>query len=419
MKKFLAILISTLMMLSMCFITGCNNTDENHSSTKAKVELIGIQGSIYNADDEYEKEKISKLSVATLSLNTADVEVEEPTTGDDVLLPGKEEASSESSSEKNLLDGTDYIVIYKNQTIINFTIKLSNPEDYYIMDFSLDAENEDVEYLTTEGTWKSIKDRTIRWMSSDNETCTYHLRLLNENATPSKIKILSMYYSDRKDGTNKTAVNLNNKETYTIYKVDSAVEKNIVTAKNIKNTLRCEEVEFELEIGANVTIDKIYTFDIIYPFEAVEVKPENNIYKVKANNNFYIDYTYHVSDNIILKGTKTFWANPLEIFYKDTKNIAPIVKSMKIGADEKYYNYYCLSNIQIAGFGRPEDYWETNEYAKTTLLNSDSEVYIAWKEEKIFIKIPEGKNDKWCEEQSFVLFGQEFVVSYLIDRMYY
>lgn len=42
-------------------------------------------------------------------------------------------------------------------------------------------------------------------------------------------------------------------------------------------------------------------------------------------------------------------------------------------------------------FGRPEDYWETNEYAKTTLLNSDSEVYIAWKEEKIFIKIPEGK----------------------------
>lgn len=37
MKKFLAILISTLMMLSMCFITGCNNTDENRSSTKAKV----------------------------------------------------------------------------------------------------------------------------------------------------------------------------------------------------------------------------------------------------------------------------------------------------------------------------------------------------------------------------------------------
>ena len=70
-------------------------------------------------------------------------------------------------------------------------------------------------------------------------------------------------------------------------------------------------------------------------------------------------------------------------------------------------------------FGRPEDYWETNEYTKTTLLNSDSEVYIAWKEEKIFIKIPEGKNDKWCKEQSFVLFGQEFVVSYLINLMYY
>ena len=92
---------------------------------------------------------------------------------------------------------------------------------------------------------------------------------------------------------------------------------------------------------------------------------------------------------------------------------------MKIGTDEKHYNYYCLSHIQIVGFGRPEDYWETNEYDKTTLVNSDSEVYIAWKEEKIFIKIPEGKNDKWCEEQSFVLFGQEFVVSCLINLMYY
>lgn len=389
-----------------CGITACTNPTT--STKNGAVKLIGIQSSVYDANAEYEKEKVSKLSVARLPLNMADVEVEEPTTGDDVILPSEGDSSSES--EKNLLDGTDYIVIYKNQTIINFTINLSNPQDYYIMDFTLSAENEDVEYLTTEGTWKSIKERTIRWMSSDNETCTYHLRLLNENATPSKIKILSMYYSDRKDGTNKTAVNLNNKETYTIYKVDSAVEKNIVTAKNIKNTLYCENVEFELEVGNNVTINKVYDPD------GGEITSKNNIYKVRANLIFCIDYTYNVSENVVLKGTKRLWAAPLEVFYKD--KITPIVKSMKIGTDEKYYNYYCLSNIQIAGFGRPEDYWETNEYTKTTLINSDSEVYIAWKEEKIFIKIPEGKNDKWCEEQSFVLFGQEFVIKYIVNQVY-
>lgn len=397
MNKFLTVLISAIMLLSICLFTGCEKANITPSA-KAKVELIGIESSVYNPDEVIKKQSMKKA----FAVYADNVEAEEPTDSDEILTLNESETEGD-----NLFDYTGYIAVYKNQNIINFTIKLSNPEDYYIMDFSLNAENEEVEYLTSEGTWKSIKDRTIRWMSSDNETCTYHLRLLNENATPSKIKILSMYYSDRKDGTNKTAVNLNNKETYTIYKVDSVVEKNLMTVKNVKNTIECQEVEFELVAGNNVTIDKVYT-------EKGEVSAENNIYIAPSNVTLYINYSYFLSENVVLKGTKTFGLDSLQINFKGTTGL---VKSMKIGADKEYYNYYCLNNIQIGGFGMPENYWETNEYTKTTLVGYDSEVYIAWKEEIIFIKIPDGKNAEWCKEQNFTLFGQELNIGNLTKQM--
>lgn len=217
-----------------------------------------------------------------------------------------------------------------------------------------------------------------------------------------------MYYSDRRDGTNKTAVNLNNKETYTIYKVDDNVKNNLMSVKNVKNTIYCKEIEFELEVNDKVKIDRIYTY------ETGNITPENNIYKVVSNVGLFIDYSYYLSENVILKGTKNYGLDSLQI---DFKGPSPLVKSMKIGNDEKYYNYYCLNNIQIGGFGMPENYWETNEYTKTTLVGYDSEVYIAWKEEIIFIKIPDGKNAEWCKEQNFTLFGQELNIGNLTKQM--
>lgn len=398
MNKFLTVLISAIMLLSICLFTGCEKANIT-PSTKAKVELIGIESSVYNPDEVIKKQSMKKA----FAVYADNVEAEEPTDSDEILTLNESETEGD-----NLFDYTGYIAVYKNQNIINFTIKLSNPEDYYIMDFSLNAENEEVEYLTSEGTWKSIKDRTIRWMSSDNETCTYQLKLLNKDTTPSKIKILSMYYSDRRDGTNKTAVNLNNKETYTIYKVDDNVKNNLMSVKNVKNTIYCKEIEFELEVNDKVKIDRIYTY------ETGNITPENNIYKVVSNVGLFIDYSYYLSENVILKGTKNYGLDSLQI---DFKGPSPLVKSMKIGNDEKYYDYYCLNNIQIGGFGMPENYWETNEYTKTTLVGYDSEVYIAWKEEIIFIKIPDGKNAEWCKEQNFTLFGQELNIGNLTKQM--
>lgn len=112
----------------------------------------------------------------------------------------------------------DYTFIFKSQTTINFDIKLNNPKNYYIMDFKLTCDEEQIEYYDKEmEKWTPINDIWIRWSGSNNQESRYRLRLPNPEISPDKIKISEMYYSDRTDGTNKTAVNMNNKETYTVY----------------------------------------------------------------------------------------------------------------------------------------------------------------------------------------------------------
>lgn len=399
MKKILSLFVTMVILMFACFTTSC--VSPGASTKNAAVKLIGIEGSVYNADAEYEKEKVNKISLAALPLNMADVEVEEPTIGDDVVLPSEGESNSESSSEseKNLLDGTDYTVIYKNQTMINFTIKLSNPQDYYIMDFTLSAENEDVEYLTTEGTWKSIKERTIRWMSSDNETCTYHLRLLNENATPSKIKILSMYYSDRKDGTNKTAVNLNNKETYIIYKLDSAVEKNIAELVNVENIYKADTMKFKIKSIENTNIKKIYDRDTGVEYGA----NEEGFYVLSTRESILvIDYEYQLEENIVLKSTKMFDIRGFDILSFGTSSFENL---------EEFDNkqYFCVG-AKFDG---------TGAYNNIVKISNEEGNFIIYKsKEMILFEVPDDHKDdmSWCENRSFTFLGNTFVLKDLINK---
>lgn len=395
MKKILSLFVTMVIFMFACGITSCTNSTT--STKNGAVKLIGIQSSVYDANAEYEKEKVSKLSVARLPLNMADVEVEEPTTGDDVILPSEGESSSES--EKNLLDGTDYIIIYKNQTIINFTINLSNPQDYYIMDFTLSAENEDVEYLTTEGTWKSIKDRSIRWISSDNETCTYHLRLLNENATPSKIKILSMYYSDRNDGTNKTAVNLNNKETYTIYKVNSDVEKNVVELTDVENIYKADSMKFKIKSIENANIKKIYDRDTDAEYSA----NEEGFYILSTHEStLAIDYEYQLEENIVLKSTKMFDIREFDILSFGSSSF----ENFEEFGDKQYF---CVGT-KFDG---------TGAYNNIVKISNEEGNFIIYKsKEMILFEVPNDHKDdmSWCKNRSFTFLGNTFVLKDLINK---
>ena len=171
------------------------------------------------------------------------------------------EAKSGSSFTADLFDKTDdsnlsdtqYTIIYKYQETISFTIKLSNPNNYYIMDFKLSCEQENVK-VNQGSHWSDINDPDtyIRWDEGvdrlGNREATFLLQLPNAEASPTSIKISELYYSDRTDGTNKTAVNTNGKDTYNVYKIDELFE---VEEKYVNN------VEGKIKLNVSDSVDEI------------------------------------------------------------------------------------------------------------------------------------------------------------------
>ncbi len=171
------------------------------------------------------------------------------------------EAKSGSSFTADLFDKTDdsdlsdtqYTIIYKYQETISFTIKLSNPNNYYIMDFKLSCEQENVK-VNQGSHWSDINDPDtyIRWDEGvdrlGNREATFLLQLPNAEVSPTSIKISELYYSDRTDGTNKTAVNTNGKDTYNVYKIDELFE---VEEKYVNN------VEGKIKLNVSDSVDEI------------------------------------------------------------------------------------------------------------------------------------------------------------------
>lgn len=229
MKKLKKILSIILAAMSLCLIipfAACSNT-----AKLGEVKLISLSSA-----ESYESNRGSEY----YSLS---------------------EAKSGSSFTADLFDKTDdsdlsdtqYTIIYKYQETISFTIKLSNPNNYYIMDFKLSCEQENVK-VNQGSHWSDINDPDtyIRWDEGvdrlGNREATFLLQLPNAEVSPTSIKISELYYSDRTDGTNKTAVNTNGKDTYNVYKIDELFE---VEEKYVNN------VEGKIKLNVSDSVDEI------------------------------------------------------------------------------------------------------------------------------------------------------------------
>lgn len=397
MKKLIALFLSLLMAIALCAFAGCDFVEDDSSSDSSsisedegKVELMGIQATVNTELKAPSTQKISALSLTSFynNFNTTPLD-------DDIL------------------SNTDYLAIFKDQTIINFTIKLNNPYDYYIMDFRLSADDEEVEYYTTEGTWKSIKDRDIRWMGSDNETCTYQLRLLSPDSTPSNIRIKWMYYSDKRDGRNKFAVNLNNRERYTIYKVDSDIKNTAVRFYDVINPLdglnadRTAQLPIKFKIGAidGAKIEKVMISG------AEGVANENGEYtRPGTSGGVSVEYSYNVKKNVTIKSKITLAIGTLSISYPNKTSFIGKIESL--GNKNFYYIH-----ISMDGFGTPL-YTERPIMGFEYLPVGENNFYMDWKNEILVLEVPEGKDEAWCQEQTFVYLGNEFNVGLLANKKY-
>lgn len=269
MKKILSTIIAAIMLLcSISVIASCKNKgNSNNNNSKAEVVLDKVSAAAYNETSV----KPQKMAVFNLSEKSTDNSENE----------SADNSESESEAPDLSADIPDYTFIFKSQMTINFDIKLNNPKNYYIMDFKLTCDEEQIEYYDKEmEKWTPINDIWIRWSGSNNQESRYRLRLPNPEISPDKIKISEMYYSDRTDGTNKTAVNMNNKETYTVYKV----EDDLVVTETVSNS--CEKYIFKMAKKEGVEIKSFTVADVNY----MDRINDEGLYEMTSNGKIVVEY---------------------------------------------------------------------------------------------------------------------------------
>ncbi len=293
----LSTIIAVIMLLcSISVIAGCKNKgNSNNNNSKAEVVLDKVSAAAYKESSV----KPQKMAAFNFSEKSTDNSENEPA----------DNSESESESPDVSADIPDYTFIFKSQSTINFDIKLNNPKNYYIMDFKLTCDEEQIEYYDKEmEKWTPINDIWIRWSGSNNQESRYRLRLPNPEISPDNIKISEMYYSDRTDGANKTAVNMNNKETYTVYKV----EDDLVVTETVSNS--CEKYIFKMAKKEGVEIKSFTVADVDY----MDRINDEGLYEMTSNGKIVVEYE-RKNGNVTYKGKYEKYIELVNIVIKERK----------------------------------------------------------------------------------------------------
>lgn len=291
-SRALSTIIAAILLLgSISVIASCKNKwNSNNNNSKAEVVLDKVSAAAYKETSV----KPQKMAVFNLSEKSTD----------NCENESADNSESESESPDVSADIPDYTFIFKSQTTINFDIKLNNPKNYYIMDFKLTCNEEQIEYYDKEmEKWTSINDIWIRWSGSNNQESRYRLRLPNPEISPDKIKISEMYYSDRTDGTNKTAVNMNNKETYTVYKV----EDDLVVTETVSNSREKYVFKIAKKEGAEI---KSFTVAGVDYMDRIN---DEGLYEMTNNGKIVVEYE-RKNGNVTYKGK---YEKDIELFSYD------------------------------------------------------------------------------------------------------
>lgn len=317
-----------MLLCSISVIAGCKNKgNSNNNNSKAEVVLDKVSAAAYK-ETSVKPQKIAAFNLSEKSTDNSENE-------------SADNSESESESPDVSADIPDYTFIFKSQTTINFDIKLNNPKNYYIMDFKLTCDEEQIEYYDKEmEKWTPINDIWIRWSGSNNQESRYRLRLPNPEISPDKIKISEMYYSDRTDGTNKTAVNMNNKETYTVYKV----EDDLVVTETVSNS--CEKYVFRMAKKEGVEIKSFTVAGVDY-MDRINTE---DLYEMTSNGKIVVEYE-RKNGNVTYRGKyerdielfsyeKVIGVNGLDGFINIKGTDLPIILTKVIGLndiDKKVY----------------------------------------------------------------------------------
>lgn len=263
MRAFSTIIAVIMLLCSISAITGCKNNDNsNNNNSKAEVVLDKVSAAAYTDIAESETE-----------------------------LYFDNHKHDDDNIGDTLNNSNNYSFVLQSEKTINFDIQLDNRKNYYIMDFRLTCEDDELEYYDNSmEEWTPINDVWIRWSGSNNQKARYKIKFTNKEISTVKIKISDMYYSDRNDGRNKRAVNMNKRENFTIHKIEDSLANSMVTLSDIINT----ETYFTFKINKieNTEITEVtYDGSPIYP-------NDTGLYKLDKNGKLVVNYKYKLSETI-------------------------------------------------------------------------------------------------------------------------
>lgn len=256
-----------------------------------------------------------------------------------------------------------YIVLDKQDKYFNLTINLDNPNDYHIFDFTLSCDDENAKILINNNYELITNTKSINWYGDNNSQYTIKLYVSSENYL-NTLKLTSMFYTDREEL--KYSVDLNNKETINIYKINQGIALNRVDFCNFKvvkndehilsNSIRYNGVEIQeneiIDLSTYTRESYIY-FDYSYDLNGIIYNKKQSVLasnfnllfnKIEKNNDDVTIDTIYKCDKIEIVNKDNvveyeFTPNDLSLKFNDSKSV---ISSESIYNVKAYYGAYTI-----------------------------------------------------------------------------
>lgn len=288
-----------------------------------------------------------------------DKEPEKPQLENPVTLAGLS-ASTTSSTTKTKskmgykLDTTtpnyQFVVLMNDTTNFELTIKLDNPNDYHIFDFTLTCEDENAKVFVDDEYELLSNLKSLNWRGTTNTKYVLKMQV-SSTAHINTLKLTSMYYSDREDGTNKYDVNLNDKGTIDVYRLYEGVEIEVVNYSTQKIKVTNDSVD-KSSIKINNTTVK--------DGDKIDLKFDKNT----------ISYSFVLGDGIAYYTTFDYYVYDYFFEYKEG--------TLKVYFEEgkEYYKYF----FNVYDKESKEKIFTKSPYDNNTIIieNLDSDIFVAY-----------------------------------------
>lgn len=269
--------------------TGTSEPNSGPSNPSSDVSIKALSAVLH---EEEEEQPVSNAPLMTLDTSeeseTSETEPSEPE------VPSE----PETPDPNDYIPEGQYIVIYKDETHIDFKIELNNPKKEAITALELECEDKNAKIALQnskgETEWKLIKDYpVVEWGGTNRYERTFEI-LLDEGYTEKDcdIKVLDLEVNGEwlAKGLDKNVL-----DVYKVY--DDDLKYEFVYNK---------EDEYRFRLTAGETVKNLVVSG------ATPVEGEENVYSVTTEGYISWEYDYEPED-----GVSAHWRNGKEIEFRE------------------------------------------------------------------------------------------------------